>query len=191
MWALEQYQRPHFLILKLSLCPSEFSMTLFIKPWDCSFHINLHCACMHICMCIHVRVSMCTLRYTCMWKPDVDTGLFFNSSPPYFSGGLSLNLELADWLEWLPSKLYGVCWLLFLPSTGLESVHPMAHFLCEDSDSGPYACTGGILSAEPYLQPQICIFNMCLQMILLYRRFRLPVWVVGTVRTHVHEKKDA
>ena len=27
---------------------------------------------MHVCMCIHVRVSMCTLRYTCMWKLEVD-----------------------------------------------------------------------------------------------------------------------
>lgn len=155
--ALVQHQRPHFLVLKLSLCPSEFSMALFIKPMDCHFHLNLHCVCTCIYVCAHryvcIHLPVYALRYICVWRPEVDTGYFLNSSPLCFSGSLSRNLELTDWLEWLASKLHGVFWLLLLlllTSTGIASVQPMAHSFCKDPNSGPYTCTGGISPVEAF-----------------------------------------
>lgn len=178
--ALVQHQRPHFLVSKLSLCPSEFSMALFIKPMDCHFHLNLHCvctciyACAHRYVCIHLPVY--ALRYICVWRPEVDTGYFLNSSPPCFSGRLSWNLELTDWLEWLASKLHRVFWLLLLllTSTGIASVQPMARSFCEAPNSGSlrlyrrrFTSWGIFLGGLP--SPQMHGFDLGLQMILVFR----------------------
>lgn len=74
----------------------------------CSVRYLRVCVCMYVVyVCSQGHGGTCTCVYMCM-EAIHQCGVFLGNFPPYLlRQSLSLNQELADWPNWLTSKLQG------------------------------------------------------------------------------------
>lgn len=87
--------------------------------WTLSRAYIFTCIDLFCCVCIYVHVSECMWVHVCACTcggQRLVLSASLNHSPLIFQTGSLLDLELADWVDWLPSSL---C----LSSTGIPSAH--------------------------------------------------------------------
>lgn len=132
----------------LEMTFASFQFICFHSVSVCVMHV---CTCVRVWMCTCVYVCMHACACTCMWILEAHSrGFSLSGSPPMFlRQGLSLNLALLIWLDWLAKKLL----VSDVPHSEVtDSCHCACFYVAFTGlNSGPCVCSTSTLSNKPYL----------------------------------------
>ena len=128
----------------------------------------LFCVCVCTCACMYACVYGGKHGYAwiCVWKPEVNTQVFFSCSPYYSVGGQdpSLNLELTVLSRWTGQQALGGMFFSTSSVLGKAGGHHMLSLSVWvlRNQCGPQTCVESTLLGEPSSEPHSlnCKWNL-------------------------------